>query len=321
MEYKKGIVIMKKREREAVEYKNEFLQKVFSGEKVFMTKNARFFQVPMGDAIFIYGDYASTLYEVKERSELKVVAVFAKGVLYCLNPYMTDIRYGWELENVRNIFEEIKLVNQKVVEEIFPDFYQNLNVEDQKINLDLCEDIARKYLLRMETGDSLYASIVRRFPYGSPYQAIGLQDFVDLLCGVHSLEEIAEQRLDENTDFYEYQKAVYEKTAEMVEKKEVVEDWELELLEALRKAKSLGAKTITVEFLYEMKCVSEKINLEKINTCLISKRDFSEWDFSTEKKGKKVMETLGADYSNRITCEHINSITYRGKVLYLKEKK
>ena len=103
-----------------------------------------------------------------------------------------------------------------------------------------------------------------------------------------------------------------EDAAETLKEERKIQE-ELELSENLRK---LDAKSVTAEFYFNGKSASGKIDSEDILRTLANKSDISSWNFSNGAEGKKVLAHLGADWKNRLTCDHIQKITYRGKTVF-----
>ena len=67
---------------------------------------------------------------------------------------------------------------------------------------------------------------------------------------------------------------------------------------------------------FKRDAASGKIDSEDLIRTLANKSDFSSWEFSNGAEGKKVLAHLGADWKNRLTCDHIQKITYRGKIVF-----
>jgi len=77
---------------------------------------------------------------------------------------------------------------------------------------------------------------------------------------------------------------------------------------------------VTVEFSFNGKSASGKIDPQDLLQTLANKSDFSSWNFSNGAEGKKVFAHLGANWKNRLTCDHIRRITYRGKSVFERVK-
>lgn len=134
-----------------------------------------------------------------------------------------------------------------------------------------------------------------------------------ILAGYTTPEEITFDYVSNKKEQIIAGKSHREYIKKLIAEKSVVEPWELELSENLRK---LDAKSVTAEFYFNGKSASGKIDSEDILRTLANKSDFSSWNFSNGAEGKKVLAHLGADWKNRLTCDHIQKITYRGKTVF-----
>ena len=100
----------------------------------------------------------------------------------------------------------------------------------------------------------------------------------------------------------------------------VLEDYEQKIVDGLH---NVDAKTVQVEFLYDGKAATGKVNRDTILRMLSQNDYFSSFNFTTVKSGEKIISELGAGTwraDNPLTCKHIVKITYGKKVLYQNQK-
>lgn len=304
--------------------KNEFLEKAFAGEAAFIVNHNRFFQVPIGKAVFIYECHGESISDIKDYPNLnmRLAAMMAEGVLYYFDYISTGIGCDWKsTETVKSVYDERRHWNQYIMKEIFPEFYEKLLEKCDDDILETCRKLARKYLLSItEDSPETFIRKESELPQGTLYPqnfgeeghqgVISLQDFVDVLCGFVTFEEITEKRLEERKDYYIYQKTAKYQILQMIENHDGVEAWELDIIKALKTAKSFGAKNVTVEFCHHGKHASGKMEIDTICRQLNNRTDIYSFN---------ILECLEVKYPDKLTYVDVNRISYRKKVLYTKQ--
>lgn len=144
-------------------------------------------------------------------------------------------------------------------------------------------------------------------------------DLTQILAGYVSMDTVVQTDVQSKEGSIAQMRQVYESIKCMLEKypDEVCEEWETRLYAASRNA--LGAKFVTVDFSLDGKTAQGKLKPEDICGRLVTRNDFSAYDFQTQAEGKKVLESLGLkNWHDRLYCSAISAVTYKGKVLYQK---
>lgn len=302
---------------------NDFVDKVLKEDDSFaLTKKEpgkkdawyyQFLQCKVGNGRYVYGcrGYNEEFYLSFDK-EPKLVAIVADGVVYIVDAWFFDVWQDVPLPlNAEHFYRsKIKSVNEYFQDVIFSEFYNGLE-PSQLTDGDcaFCAKEARKIMLSKKSSlDDV-----------KPDSGFSEQDVAKILCGMMNLEEEANKRLEAEKEAWSIEKAKYEKKKEYIDSSFGVAEWELKIAEALR---SVDAKNITVEFEYNGKKASEKMNPEKVARVLLESDKFDEFDFATRVQGGQVIKTLGASTShwdeNTLRCEHISKITYGKKELYVK---
>lgn len=297
----------------------EFVSKVLSEEGSF-TLNAEetpfdggrkysFLQEKVGAVRFIYAAYGwgEDFFASLEKKP-KLIAIVQGEVVY----FVDECFFGFDARNNvekygKRFTAYVQEQNRFVAENIFPSFYEKLEKGEVREEVN-CKSLARNAVISQNP--DFYA--------GKPKLdgMFNSGDVVKILCGFMVMEDEAIRRLEQDRDEWVRQKAEYEKIKEFMAAPDLCQNWEREIAGALR---GLDAKNVTVEFTYNEKAATGKMEPGKIINILMQKGSFSEWDFSTGKEGEAVMKTLGVDrWSHALRSEHITKITYSRKTLYAK---
>ena len=143
-------------------------------------------------------------------------------------------------------------------------------------------------------------------------------DFVSSLFGEVDLRQYVLDRLEKYRDYFEKRKAVQAEIDSFKNSPEVATENELGIAKALESVPE--AKTLLVEF--EMNGVTDEARVETyvLANILVSRDYFSEYNFTSTKRGRELLDKLGAYGSLRgkrpLLCEDITKISYKGNLLY-----
>lgn len=272
----------------------------------------------VGKATYIYGEYGYDKdFFVHLDKKFEVVAIAADNVVYVIDTYM----FGeWEIEKsgkelpdgVRWFRDYHNELNEKLTNEFFPRYYENLvptkadDFEDSRL-----DELARIELLG--NGDPRTGQLDRD-------SKMCEYDVAKLLAGFGNEQEIFAECVNRSVDTYNSRKSREVATAKYIEEHDVVEDYELRIAEAIRNTE---AKNVVVWFEKNGKQSSAKISPMSIQRVLIHRHDyFSTYVFMNGEEAKRMFFEIGAtdggwgENPNRLTTKDIVKIMYRGKVIY-----
>lgn len=294
----------------------------------------------VGKATYIYGEYGCDKdFFVHLDKKFEVVAIAADNVVYIIDTYM----FGeWEIsrateavvasdkkgnksltyqpkglpDGVRWFRDYYNELNEKLTNEFFPRYYENLvptkadDFEDSRL-----DELARIELLG--NGDPRAGQLDRD-------SKMSEYDIAKLLAGFGNEQEIFAECVNRSVGTYNSRKSREVATAKYIEEHDVVEDYELRIAEAIRNTE---AKNVVVWFEKNGKQSSAKISPMSIQRVLIHKYDyFSTYVFMNGEEAKRMFFEIGAtdngwgENQNRLTTKDIVKIMYRGKVIYQREE-
>lgn len=257
--------------------------------------------ITVGKSTFIYGDYT---YDGKIPSEkLELLAIITENLKVVFNRYMLFKTFDEIPEDYICVNDYIAKLNNNEVSEKYTELYNTLPTE--KISPEYEKEYAQEARYNL-----LVSGKSKNFEMP---KLINKDNVKSILAGYTTPEEITLDYVSNKKEQIIAEKSRREYIKKLMTKKSVAEPWELELSENLRK---LDAKSVTAEFYFNGKSASGKIDSEDILRTLANKSDISSWNFSNGAEGKKVLAHLGADWKNRLTCDHIQKITYRGKTVF-----
>lgn len=259
--------------------------------------------ITVGKSTFIYGDYT---YDGKIPSEkLELLAIITENLKVVFNRYMLFKTFDEIPEDYICVNDYIAKLNNNEVSEKYTELYNTLPTE--KISPEYEKEYAQ---------EARYNLLVSRKSknFEMP-ELINENNVKSILAGYTTPEEITFDYVSNKKEQIIAGKSHREYIKKLIAEKSVVEPWELELSENLRK---LDAKSVTVEFSFNEKSAVGKINPKDLLRMLANKLNISDWDFANGTEGGKVIAELGVDYDNRLKCEHITKICYRGKSLFEK---
>ena len=259
--------------------------------------------ITVGKSTFIYGDYT---YDGKIPSEkLELLAIITENLKIVFNRYILFKTFDEIPEDYICADDYIAKLNNNEVLEKYIEIYNSFPTV--KINTTYekdCQRRARHNLLVIGKSEEI------KIP-----KLVNFENIKSILAGyiLTETEKVVVNYMMENKDRLIAEKSHRAYIEKLITEKSVVEPWELELAESLR---NIDAKTVTVEFSFNGKSAVGKINPKDLLRMLANKLDISDWDFANRTEGRKVIAELGVDYDNRLKCEHITKIYYRGKSLY-----
>lgn len=257
--------------------------------------------ITVGKSTFIYGDYT---YDGKIPSEkLELLAIITENLKVVFNRYMLFKTFDEIPEDYICVNDYIAKLNNNEVSEKYTELYNTLPTE--KISPEYEKEYAQEARYNL-----LVSGKSKNFEMP---ELINKNNVKSILAGHTTPEEITFDYVSNKKEQIIAGKSHHEYIKKLIAEKSVVEPWELELSESLR---DIDAKTVTVEFSFNGKSAVGKINPKDLLRMLANKLNISDWDFANGTEGGKVIAELGVDYDNRLKCEHITKIYYRGKSLY-----
>ena len=260
-------------------------------------------------------------YQTDLTSVPELVAIVSDEKVYIVNDYELGLwRFSHNPEEKmlpENAYRLEDVMNEKntyITSVLFREFYDALETND----------ITDEYMLRecsKEARNVLFAkNPVVKEAVIQPF--FNVQHVADYLCGIIDLEEEAKERFEKDRDYWIKEKSMKQKVKELMVNNSVAKDYEMKIAEGLR---SVNAKYVTVVFEMDKKVETAKMNPQVIIQTMQENDYFGSYSFETTKRGKEVMEKLGAsswwgssDGKKMLTCENIAKITYGKSVLYEK---
>lgn len=303
----------------------EFKEKILSAENPFLLNDGYgkilCVKVPIGEAEYIYTmreylDGKEIVTNISE--EMNMTAILKNGIIYMHRPYEVMDRCDEEYpENVYRLDDKyMDKVNSQIKERVIDVLYSILPVvplsesEEQR-----CRREARK-ILTYKKDINEYIS----HRQDSNIDKISIQKFADSLCGIVDLERETRENFENMKRVWIELKSSIERVKEIVFEKpeEILEKYEMDIINGLH---TVDCKTVQVEFLYDGKTATGKIERDKLLHIVNMNDFFSSYNFTTTKGGEKIIRELGvgtyrSDKKELLTCKHINKITYGKKVLY-----
>lgn len=305
----------------------EFKEKTLSTENLFLLNDGSAkilcVKVPIGQATYVYTmrewlDGKEIVTDISDK--LEVTAIVKENTIYIIRPYeiMTKVTEEYP-ENMFRIDDEfLEKIKLRVKREVIDKMYEELDIPVLSESAEYeCKKIARWALVYKKDINEYVEMRVN-----DNIKKLSIQKFADFLCGVINLEEIARDEFKAHQEMWKEIKAETERIKELVLKnpETVLEDYEQKMVDGLH---SVDAKTVQVEFLYNGKTATGKVNRDTILRMLSQNDYFSSFNFITMKSGEKIISELGAGTwrtDSPLTCKHIVKITYGKKVLYQNQK-
>ncbi len=304
----------------------EFAERIFNENGAFTISdgnagNKRFsFFIParVGKAVYVYGDYnfhENNNSAIDMKPQLR--AIVSDGTIYVYDEFFFGIR-RWEQtgnvlpDNACFFSDYLRKCNDYVKKDAFPFFYNSLGTGEVQItdeDLVFFRETARRHILSGVT------------PVGEPEinRLFTEQDAANFLCGFIELETETSRRLAQQKDLLIASKTRNKKIKAVMERQDTVREWERKLAEGLN---SVDAKSVKVEFEYNGRTASGKMEPDEIMRILIKEKRFDYFTFINGSEGVRQLKHLGiSKYGNELKPCHIAQITYGRKTLYKKDEK
>lgn len=305
----------------------EFKEKVLSTENPFLLndESAKILcvKVPIGQATYVYTmrewlDGKEIVTDISDN--LEITAIAKEDTIYIIQPYQIMDKVTEEFpENMFRIDNEFReKIKLRIKKEVIDKMYEELDIPAlSELKEDECKKIAR-WVLVYKKDINEYVEMRVNANIGE----LSIQKFADSLCGVINLEELARDEFKTHQEMWKKIKAETERIKELVLKKPetVLEGYEQKIVDGLH---SVDAKAVQVEFLYNGKTATGKVNRDTILRILSQNDYFDSFSFTIMKNGEKIISELGAGTwrtDNPLMCKHIVKITYGKKVLYQNQK-
>lgn len=275
----------------------------------------------VGKATFIYGEYGfDNEFYVRLDNKIKTVAIAVDNMVYVIDTYMFS---EWEINKAEATLPEgvmwfrnyHKELNDKLSDEFFPQYYENLiPTKTNQWDENTLYGFARTDLLggkNPNRGKIEKSSLLSE------------DDVAKILAGFVSEQSAFMNGINKNAETYDSRKSRDIATKKYIEEHKIVEDYELKLAETMR---NIEAKTVIVWFEKNEKQASAKITPDSIQRVLIDRFDYySSYNFVNGAEAKKMFSTLGAvtfgrDNDNKLYSKDIIKIMYRGKAIYQREE-
>lgn len=291
----------------------EFKEMVLSNEVQFDLQNdgkAMFFvKRRIGKATYIMGGH-SYYGNFKLDTELKVQAIEADGVIYITDSYaFYPIKEEEYPSNVFCFNSKLKEFNNYVSTVLFKAFYDALPIRElTPTEENYVSEITRNTILK---DDGAVKDITLE-------DIISEEKFAKYISGDFNVEDYAKLFFEKRKDSFIEKKSIAHRLSERIAEKHNTFEWEIKLAKSL---KELDAKTVNVEFTFNGKVASEKVQKERLLSMLYHKGYFSGYDFDNRKKGEVLLKELDCGNWRHgekevLECKHITSITYGKKIVY-----
>lgn len=255
----------------------------------------------VGKSVYIYGDY--TCYGKIPSENFELLAIVTENLKVVFNRYRLFKSYDDNPEGYISIDDYMENLNRYEVAEKYTELYNALPTEKISPEYEKAYAQEARYNL-LVSGKSK--------DFETP-ELVNKDNVKSILAGYTAPDEIILDYVSNKKEQIIGGKSRREYIEKLMTEKSVAEPWEVELSESLRK---LDAKAVTAEFNFNGKSASGKIDPEDLLRTLANKSDFSSWNFANGAEGEKVLAHLGANWKNRLTCDHIQKITYRGKIIF-----
>lgn len=280
-----------------------------------------FLQDNVGNAKYIYGEYSynnDNFYSSLD-VDYKLVAIVSNGIVYVTNEYFMNVtkahggippKYEEYVKLFSNTVDEM---NNYAIDTIFPKFYDNLEtIKLTDEDSECCERTARKYILSVNKN--------KTYPSPSPNVLLKEEIVANILCGFTNVDDEASNALNAEIEDWVYRKSINERIKELVKDENIVNTWELAIIDGLRTIPD--AKNVNVKFTINGISACEKVAIDVLVRLLTDRRCFDYYNFTTDKAGKDILTKLaGTHHTENVTCECISEITFGKKKIYTKESK
>lgn len=246
----------------------QFKEKVLSTENPFLLNDGSAkilcVKVPIGQATYVYTmrewlDGKEIVTDISDKLEL--TAIVKENTIYVILPYEIMTKATEEYpDNMFRIDDEfLEKFKLRIKKEVIDKMYEELDIPVLSESIeDECKKIARWVLVYKK---DIHEYVEMRV--NANIGEISIQKFADSLCGIINLEENARDEFKAHQEIWKKIKAETERIKELVLKnpETVLKDYEQKIVDGLH---SVDAKTMQVEFLYNGKTATGKVNRDTI---------------------------------------------------------
>lgn len=314
--------LIEKFAEEVLKNNESFTVKMPRGNKEDVNKTYHFLQDKVGNVRYVYGfsDYWNEDFYAQLDIKPKLIAIVSSSKIYVLDIFFLDIySYGNDKvflpNNVVILSEYTAKQNEYISGTIFPEFYSNLETNENSIE-DSEEELKKR-------ARSFIFSKSADLPNVELKPLLNVQDIAYILCGFTDFKKEVNEKLSKDKEQWIRKKSTDKKIKSLMENPETAAPYEIEIAIGIR---SVEAKTVTAEFELNGKIASAKINPDTIIKKMVENDYFSGYDFEIAKRGDELIKELGASTwrngnngSELLTCKNITKITYGKKELYVRK--
>lgn len=299
---------------------DEFLVKMKEGNNSFAISYPEektyyyFILNTIGDATYVYGNYSfmDELFYTRCSFRPELVAIASNDMVYIINEFFFSLRarenaFFYMPENVMcfsDYCEEVRDYANSLLLELYDDLEitEPLNEE----TLAFCKEEARNMLL----------SRSQKFPE-LPSTTYTGDEVAMSLSGMLDLAEETAKRFEKCKDEWIQKKAINEAIIDFADDYEDVPEWERKISQSLR---DVCSKMISVEFEFNGKTQSGKVDSDIVLQKLNNGSSFTERDFASVVHGNSTLQNLGCNIlgigENALKCCHIKRIQYNRQMLF-----
>lgn len=315
----------------------DFKEKVLNRDENFMLLHKDRYYYFMQTRInnntkLIYGSSScNEHFYMDKKTEFKLCAIISNDYVYIVDKFLFTL-YIYEKDNdamlelnANNIYlfeQYMDIVYDKIKNEVFKDFYNSLDIGDITDNLKDNKELTNEFKKQI-IDVMLQDKNINEFNIDND---ISVKDdmYIKHLCGVINIYEVVENRLNSNHNKQKWTKdKIKKKSIEyIIENKEnYFTENELNLINVINELSEINCKNVTVEFEFDGKIASEKIELDNIKRKFRNNDTFSSWDFTTNDKGRALIKELNITYDKEryFKCDKITRIMYRSKDVYIRK--
>lgn len=306
----------------------EFVERVRNGEKSFLIEHGdlyavHFMSCEVGNATFYYmaTGYDKDFY-VNDDKKYSFVAIVVGNEIYAEelyefgnSHYENGIPDDFCGGHVHLLSEYLKSLNQYMGEVAFPAYYDALQTTRTGfVESAILKDARERLFNTVDNKKKDYSKIVTSFGI-----AFSKSECMKMLTYSLDLPTECKKKLDERKDTIDASKSYDIALDNLIQSGKAAQEWEVELAKAVN---SIDAKFVVVEFEFNGKRASAKIEPCKLIRCLIENNYYSSYIFQTDKMGIDLLSALGAstnswkDPDNLLYNKHIIRVLFRGKPIY-----
>ena len=249
--------------------------------------------------------YVATCYDVNamvdETMSFRLAAICNDTNIFMMDRYLFRETDYSPIETVIYINDYVEKVNSEGAA-WFPDFIRELKPRKDRNRREPTHAEIRKYILQNAEAKP------------ENQTCLHTRDVINAICdGIDPVQRYHEALLRQ-ADYYANQKALCEQLNQSVTEKKGVEDWEIDLYQALNQLKSMR---VTVEFVKNCRSAHIKADRESLMQTLVDKQTFSWFSFPNGAEAAAMFKhTLKMKDDPHLSCSDIKSVSFRGKTIF-----